>query len=103
LTCSAHVRHRRSHPMLDSAKALVEEHAALEQQMADPAIAADVAALRKINTRYAALAPVVSAYHAWVAAEEDLQAARELAAEEPAFAEEVPALEEVRVAAEAKL
>jgi len=89
--------------MLDSAKALVEEHAALEQQMADPAIAADVAALRKINTRYAALAPVVSAYHAWVAAEEDLQAARELAAEEPAFAEEVPALEEVRVAAEAKL
>ena len=89
--------------MLDSAQALVEEHAALEAQMADPTIASDVNALREINKRYAALAPTVAAYHAWVAAREDLEAARELVAEDPAFAAEVPALEQTHEAAQAKL
>ncbi|MDO5503428.1 MAG: peptide chain release factor 1 [Actinomycetia bacterium] len=80
--------------MLDSAQSLVEEHAALEAQMADPAVASDPVALREINKRYAALGPTVAAYHAWTAAREDLEAARELASEDPAFAEEVPALEQ---------
>ncbi|NLJ53544.1 MAG: peptide chain release factor 1 [Intrasporangiaceae bacterium] len=86
--------------MLDSAQSLVEEHAALEAQMADPAVASDPAALRDINKRYAALAPTVAAYHAWTAARDDLEAARELAAEDPAFAEEIPALEESVTGAE---
>ena len=89
--------------MLDSAQALVEEHAALEAQMADPAIASDVEAVREINKRYAALAPTVAAYHAWVASREDLEAARELVAEDPTFAAEVPALEETHEAATEKL
>ena len=33
--------------MFESASALVEEHAALEQQMADPAVASDPALLRE--------------------------------------------------------
>ena len=79
--------------MLDSAKALVDEHAALERQMGDPAVASDPDRSRKLGKRYAALGPTVAAHSAWVAARGDLEAARELAAEEPAFALEIPALE----------
>jgi peptide chain release factor 1 len=78
--------------MFESAIALVEEHAALEQQMADPTVASTPDRLREVNTRYAALAPVVTAYRGWVVATDDLAAARELAEEDPAFAEEIPAL-----------
>ncbi len=79
--------------MFESASALVEEYAELETRLADPDVLADPKALRRLNKRYAALGPVVTAYHAWRHASDDLQAARELAAEDPAFAEEVPALE----------
>ncbi|MDO5503317.1 MAG: PCRF domain-containing protein, partial [Actinomycetia bacterium] len=89
--------------MLESAHALVEEHAALEAKMADPAIATDQDALREINKRYAALGPTVAAYHAWRSAQGDLGAARELAAEDEAFAAELPALEETVTAAQDRL
>ncbi|KNX36611.1 peptide chain release factor 1 [Luteipulveratus halotolerans] len=89
--------------MLESARTIVDEHADLERQLADPAVHADPAALRRLNKRYAALAPTVAAYHAWTGARDDLEAARELAAEDPSFAEEVPALEQTLAAAEEKL
>ena len=79
--------------MLESAAAVAQEYADLEQQLADPAVHADLTALRRLNKRYAALAPTVAAYRAWVAAQDDLTAARELAAEDAAFAEEVPGLQ----------
>jgi peptide chain release factor 1 len=79
--------------MFESAQTLVEEHAALEAQMADPAVAGDPDRLREVNKRYAAIGPVVTAFRAWRQATDDLEAARELAAEDPTFAEEVPALE----------
>ncbi|MEO6789748.1 MAG: peptide chain release factor 1 [Ornithinibacter sp.] len=79
--------------MLESAEALVAEHAALEAQMADPALASDPDRMRELNKRYAALGPTVAAHQQWVAASGDLGAARELAAEEPEFAQELPALE----------
>jgi peptide chain release factor 1 len=77
----------------DPAQALVDEHAALERQMSDPAVASDPDRLREANKRYAALGPTVAAHAAWVAARGDLEAARELAGEDPSFAEELPALE----------
>ena len=89
--------------MLESAAALVEEHAALEAQLADPAVLADLDRVRAVNKRYAALGPTVAAYHAWHAAQDDLAAARELATEDASFAEEVPALQEQLVAAEDRL
>jgi peptide chain release factor 1 len=89
--------------MLDSALALVEEHAALEARMADPAVAVDQQAMRAINTRYAALGPTVAAYHAWRSAHDDLEAAKELSAEDPSFASEVPALEATLTQAESRL
>jgi peptide chain release factor 1 len=79
--------------MLESAAALVEEHASLEQQMADPAVVADQERLRDIHRRYAALGPIVAAYHAWRTAHDDLAAARELADEDEDFAAELPTLE----------
>lgn len=79
--------------MFESAQALAEEHAALEAQMADPAVAGDPDRLREVNKRYAAIGPVVTAFRAWQQATGDLEAARELVAEDPTFAEEVPALE----------
>ncbi|GAA3611443.1 peptide chain release factor 1 [Marihabitans asiaticum] len=89
--------------MLDSARSLVDEHAALEAQLADPAVVGDPDRLREVNTRYAALGPVVAAHTEWRAATDDLEAARELAAEDPAFAEEVPALQERLERAEDRL
>ena len=71
--------------------------------MADPAVAGDPDRIRETNKRYAALAPTVTAYHAWRTAVGDLGAARELAAEDPAFAEEIPALQEAATAAEDRL
>jgi peptide chain release factor 1 len=89
--------------VLESAQALVAEHAALEQEMADPVVASDPDRSRELNKRYAALGPTVAAHHAWVSAKDDVQAARELAAEDPAFAEEIPALEATLAAAEDRL
>ncbi len=79
--------------MFESAAALAEEHATLEREMGDPAIASDPDQLREINKRYAALGPTVAAYAAWQVATDDLEAARELATEDAGFAAEVPGLE----------
>lgn len=89
--------------MLDTAAALVAEHALLEAEMGQPAVAADPDRMRELARRYAALTPTVQAHHAWVRAREDLAAARELAAEDAGFAEEVPALEAGLVEAEERL
>ncbi|MBC9957014.1 peptide chain release factor 1 [Yimella sp. cx-51] len=80
--------------MLDSAETVVAEHAELERQMTDPAVLGDPVALRKVNKRYAALAPTVAAYQAWRTAQDDLATAQELATEDESFAAELPALTE---------
>ncbi|MGW5668009.1 peptide chain release factor 1 [Micromonospora sp. NPDC003776] len=81
--------------------ALLDEYADLEQRLADPAIHADQATARRVGRRYAELAPVHKAADELEQARADLAAARELAAEDPAFAAEaesiaasLPALEE---------
>ncbi len=89
--------------MLESAQALVDEHAALERQMADPDVASDPDRSREVAKRYAALGPTVAAHHAWTRARDDLEAARELAREDAGFAEEVPALEATLTAAADRL
>ncbi|WP_353953064.1 peptide chain release factor 1 [Knoellia sp. S7-12] len=79
--------------MFESAEALAQEHATLEREMGDPAIASDPDQLREINKRYAALGPTVAAYAVWQLATDDLETARELATEDAGFAAEVPGLE----------
>ena len=81
-----------------AAAALLEEHAALEAQMADPAVMSDQKRARKVGRRYAELGRIAHAYKAWKAAREDLDAARELA-DDPDFAAELPGMEEAEEAA----
>ena len=82
---------------------LLAEYAELEAAMADPSIHADQGKARQLGKRYAQLGPVVAGYRAYTSAEEDLAAGREMAAEDEAFASEIPGLEATLAAAEAKL
>ena len=70
------------------------EYAQLEQTLADPATHTDVALARRTGRRYAELAPMVAAIEDYEHTTDDLAAARELAAEDAAFAEELPGLEQ---------
>jgi peptide chain release factor 1 len=74
--------------------ALLEEHAALEKELADPAVHADQSRARRLGRRYASLAPVVETVRALDEARGNLDAARELATEDASFAAEAAHLEE---------
>src|SRR3954465_663135 len=74
--------------------ALLEEHAALEKELADPAVHTDQARARRLGRRYAQLAPVVETVRALDEARGDLSAARELSAEDSSFAAEAAGLEQ---------
>ena len=80
--------------MLTNADGLRAEYAELEQRMADPATHADTALSRKVGRRYSELTGVVRALNEHDALTGDLAAARELAADDPDFAEEAQSLEE---------
>ena len=82
---------------------LVKEYAELEAKMADPTIHEDANNARKLGRRYAQLGPVVAGFNAWKSAADDLEAAKEMAAEDPSFASEIPAMEESVEAAADKL
>jgi peptide chain release factor 1 len=73
--------------------ALLTEHAELERRLADPELHADQGAARKVGRRFAQLAPIVATYRKLEAARGDLEAARELAADDESFAAEVSQLE----------
>ena len=89
--------------MFESVAVLLAEHEDLQQQLSDPAVHADAARAKRINRRYAELSRIAAAHTAWQQATDDLEAARELAKEDAAFAEEVPTLEEQVEATQEKL
>ncbi|MBE7189812.1 peptide chain release factor 1 [Jatrophihabitans endophyticus] len=72
---------------------LLAEYAEVERALADPAVHGDAARARTLGRRFAELAPVRAAATDLDTARDDLGAARELAAEDPAFAAEADALE----------
>src|SRR6185369_2651999 len=72
---------------------ILAEHAGLELQLADPSLHNDPAAARRVGKRFAELAPIMATHAKLVAARDDLDAARELAADDASFAAELPALE----------
>ncbi|MBO8192073.1 peptide chain release factor 1 [Streptomyces oryzae] len=82
--------------MFEAVEELVGEHADLERRLADPAIHADQAGARRLNKRYAELTPIITAYGEWKRTGDDIGTARELAAEDPDFADEVKELERRR-------
>jgi peptide chain release factor 1 len=71
--------------VFDSVDELLAEHADVERALADPAVHSDPEAARRLGQRYAELGPIVETYRDWRAAGADLQAARELAAEDESF------------------
>ncbi len=83
--------------------ALLAEYENLERELADPSIHSDQGKARQLGKRYAQLGPVIGGYRAYKSAEDDLVAARELAADDPAFAEEIPALQATLDAAGEKM
>ncbi|MFF1822584.1 peptide chain release factor 1 [Kribbella sp. NPDC058245] len=74
--------------MFEAVQTLKAEYAELERQMSDPELHSDQANARRVGKRYAGLAPVVRTYDEWLQTADDIEAAKELAAEDPAFAEE---------------
>ncbi|MEB3071834.1 peptide chain release factor 1 [[Mycobacterium] vasticus] len=73
--------------------ALLTEHADLETQLSDPELHNNPAEARRAGRRFAQLAPIVATHRKLEAARGDLEAARELAADDASFAAEVPELE----------
>ncbi|MCL6423783.1 peptide chain release factor 1 [Brachybacterium sp. JHP9] len=81
--------------------ALREERAALQAEMADPALHEDASRARRVGRRYAELEQLLGTDADLIAAAQDLATARELAPEDPDLAEEADRLEvEVRDRAE---
>ncbi|GFG84264.1 peptide chain release factor 1 [Mycolicibacter algericus] len=72
---------------------LLAEHAALETQLADPELHNDPVEARRAGRRFAQLAPIIATHRKLESARGDLEAARELAADDASFAAEVPELE----------
>ena len=86
-----------------SAHEMVREYKELEIKMADPSIHEDQGTARKLGRRYAQLGPVVAGFNAWKSAADDLETAKEMAAADPSFAAEIPAMAAAVEAAATKL
>ncbi|ALE34283.1 peptide chain release factor 1 [Lawsonella clevelandensis] len=82
---------------------VLSEYAGLEAQLADPELHNDQAAARRVAKRFAELGPVVKCYRELQQAQDDLEAARELADEDASFKEEAARLELVVASLEEQL
>jgi peptide chain release factor 1 len=79
------------------------EHAELERRLGAPETHADARLAKQLNQRYAELSRILAAKKDWDTLGDDLEAARELAAEDHSFAGEVETLTQRRHDAEEKL
>jgi peptide chain release factor 1 len=94
---------RRRSAMFEAVEGLLAEHADLERRLSLPETHADARLAKKLNQRYAELTSIITAWRDWQQSGDDLEAARELGAEDAAFAAEVPVLEERQGAGEERL
>jgi peptide chain release factor 1 len=89
--------------MFEAVEGLTSEHAALERQLAQPETHADARTAKRLNQRYAELSRIISTWREWGRLGGDIEAARELAGEDPAFAHEAEVLTERRAVTEERL
>ncbi|UKA61521.1 peptide chain release factor 1 [Arthrobacter sp. FW306-04-A] len=89
--------------MFESVQGLLDEHAAIQAQLSDPAVYADQSLARKLGRRSAQLQGIVEAYNRWRGLMDDLEAAKEMASEDAEFAAEVGEIEAKLPAAQEKL
>ena len=78
--------------MFEAVEGMREEHADLERRLALPETHADQRLAKQLNQRYAELTAVVTTWREWLQLGDDIEAARELGAEDPAFAREADEL-----------
>ena len=86
-----------------SVQQLLAEYQQLQDQLNDPGVHADQNRARRLGRRYAELTPIVTTSAQLDEARGDLQAAREMTAEDPSFAEEAEAVADRVTELETKL
>ncbi|QYJ05625.1 peptide chain release factor 1 [Nocardioides panacisoli] len=74
--------------MFEAVEGLLVEHGEIEQRLAEPETHADARLARRLNRRYAELGRIIAGWREWQQLGEDESAARELAVDDGAFAEE---------------
>jgi peptide chain release factor 1 len=89
--------------MFEAVEGLLDEHAELEGKLAAPETHADARLAKRLNQRYAELTAIIGTWREWQQYGADLEAARELAAEDPTFAAEAETLAKQRSDAEERL
>jgi peptide chain release factor 1 len=89
--------------VFDRLEELEGEYAALERDLADPAVHAEPDRARLLGRRYAELGPVAHAYRQWRHVRDDETAAHELAGEDSSFAAEAEQLAQRRAELEERL
>jgi peptide chain release factor 1 len=89
--------------VFEAVEGLAVEHAELEARLGAPETHADQRLARDLNRRYAELTAIVTTHREWQRLGGDIAAARELAAEDPAFTEEAEQLTVQREAAAERL
>jgi peptide chain release factor 1 len=82
----------REETVFEGLEELATEYAALERDLADPAVHADPDRARTLGRRYGGLGPVVHAYRDWQRVSADEATAHELADEDASFAVEAEQL-----------
>ena len=86
-----------------SVQQLLAEYQQLQEQLNDPGVHADQNRARRLGRRYAELTPIVTTSAQLDEARGDLEAAREMTAEDPSFAEEAEAVADRVTELETKL
>ena len=89
--------------MFEAVEGLVAEHADIESRLAEPETHADQRLAKKLNQRYAELSAIVTTWRNWLQLADDIEAARELASEDPTFADEAEQLSTEREKAQERL
>ncbi|WP_310528123.1 peptide chain release factor 1 [Nocardioides sp.] len=89
--------------MFEAVEGLVAEHAELEGRLSEPETHADQRLAKKLNQRYAELSAIVATWRRWSQLGDDIEAARELASEDPTFAAEAEQLSTERDRAHERL
>ncbi|RII42667.1 peptide chain release factor 1 [Galactobacter valiniphilus] len=80
--------------MFESVQGLVDEHAQIQERLADPSVYQDQGLAKRLGRRGAELNAIVETYRRWLQLQEDLEAAREMAALDAEFAQEAKDIEE---------
>jgi len=89
--------------VFEAVEGMLVEHRELEGRLAAPETHADARLAKRLNQRYAELSRIIGVWQELKAYDDDIAAARELAAEDPSFAAEAETLTARRAEAEEHL